>query len=119
MGGHDDGQFHDKMRRQAWIAWFMGADSIGWYTFMYGNDVWACARNRWTEGLGPGITAKTNATIEAAIDVRKLNEAYANVRAMPASEQGQWMALLEKAYARAKVNDFTGARQAVQEVIDA
>lgn len=116
MGDHDDVAFHAKMRRQAWIAWFMGADSIGWYTFMYGNDQWACARNRWTSGLGPGITAKTIAANETATDIRMLNAAYAKVLG---SGDGGGMADLERAYVLAKRNDFTGARAIVKGVLGA
>lgn len=118
MGDHDNTIFHDKMRRQAWIAWFMGADSIGWYTFLYGSDDKACARNRWISGQGPLITAKTNATIETAIDIGKLNEAWNAVQALPQNEQHHSLEQLQDAYALAKVNDFDGARLKVQEVID-
>ncbi len=115
MGDHDDAAFHDKMRRQAWIAWFMGADSIGWYTFMYGSDQWACARNNWTAGGGPIITPKTVATNETAIDIHKLNQAFTKIAG--AGEMDS-MGVLLQAYALAKENQFAAARALVQGVID-
>nr|MDO8109788.1 hypothetical protein [Candidatus Sigynarchaeota archaeon] len=118
MGAHDDVVFHAKMRRQAWIAWFMGADSIGWYTFLYGNNDWACAISRYTDGLGPGITAKTNATIETAIDVDLLNQAYAKISGTsnPVTRSVLTSKLLA-AYAHAKLNEFIEARALLEEVL--
>jgi hypothetical protein len=116
MGGHEDAAFHAKMRRQAWIAWFMGADSIGWYTFLYGSDQWACARSRWIDDLGPGITPKTIAANETAIDIRLLNQAHAKVTS---TSNASAMAILQQAYTLAKQNEFTSARELVQGVINA
>jgi len=118
MGGQDDAVFHAKMRRQAWIAWFMGADAIGWYTFLYSNDQWACALNRWSQQLGPGITAKTIAANETASDVRLLNQAYKKIAASSnETARSAWTAKLLEAYAQAKFNRFTKARALVQEVL--
>jgi hypothetical protein len=120
MGDHNDTVFHTKMRRQAWISWFLGADSIGWYTFLYGNDKWACARNRWAEGKGPIITAKTRATINAALDIRALNEAYGKIQTSNiTADKTEWTNKLLKAYDYAKSNEFTKAEILVQEVLEA
>ncbi|MHA1679985.1 MAG: hypothetical protein ACTSUE_03190 [Promethearchaeota archaeon] len=115
MCAHDDITSQNKMRRQAWIAWFMGADSIGWYTFLYGTDKWACALSRWASGLGPGITNKTQTTIETAIDIRKLNQAYNHINGTIGFNDG--LARLEDAYLLAKQNRFTQARTIIDEVI--
>ncbi|MHA1792823.1 MAG: hypothetical protein ACTSVI_09280 [Promethearchaeota archaeon] len=120
MYDHDNLFKHDKMRRQAWIAWFMGADSIGWYTFMYGDDQWACVLNGWKEGQSPTLTHKTSTVIEAAKDIHYLNAAYEKIKSISSSvEQQQLMSRLQEAYRAAKMNNFDLARIKVLEVINA
>jgi hypothetical protein len=118
MNDHNDITFQQKMRRQAWIAWFMGVESIGWYTYLYGTDDWACVR--WNSGNGPIITGKTLAAIESKIDVDKLNSAYAKIygESDEVVKQNLLNTLL-RAYSEAKINHFDIARSLVQEVLAA
>jgi len=118
MDPHDNIVFQQKMRRQAWIAWFMGAESIGCYTYLYGTDEWACVKGN--GGAGPIITGKTLAAIESKIDIHKLNDAYAKIYGeSDASVKQNLLNTLLRAYAEAKINHFDIARSLVQEVLAA
>ena len=117
MGSHDNTAFHNKMRRQAWIAWFMGVDSIGWYTYLYGTDDWAALK--WNSGNGPIITDKTYAALNATIDVHNLNDAYAKISTeSDESIKSQMLNRLFNAYDEVKKNNFDQAREIVVEVIN-
>ncbi|MHA1700619.1 MAG: hypothetical protein ACTSWN_17410 [Promethearchaeota archaeon] len=119
MYEHDDSVNHRKMRRQAWISWFMGADSIGWYTFMYPTDRWACVINGWKNGSSPQITNKTWTAIETAKDIRYLNQAQEKINNANDSEGKEvWVAKLKEAYELAKINRFSSARKLVLEVVN-
>lgn len=118
MGGHDDVAFHKKMRREAWISWFMGVDSIGWYTFIYPSDEWAVLK--WNGGQTPIETDKTRAAIAAKVDIDTLDSAYQKIYNIPNEEQKEsWKTTLLEAYHLARINRFNDARNLVQEVIDA
>lgn len=113
-------------QRQAWICWFMGVDSIGWYSFYYGDmsgDSWTCAILHYTEEvpMGPERTAKTDAVEEIADDFYNLNRAWEKIESSGrSSDVGK---LLEKrllrAYYYAKASKFDRARTILSEVVNA
>ena len=120
MTDHENNAENKQMRRQAWISWFMGADSIGWYTFLYSTDTWACALNNWSVGEGPGITSKTQTVLSTANDIWNLNEAYEKISNQADLQlKEEWMDKLLEAYSAVKVNDFIRGTSLIAEVLEA
>lgn len=114
-----------KMQRLAWICWFMGVDSIGWYSFYYGSmedDSWACAEIHYEDPIpkGPERTAKTETVEQIASDYFKLNHIWEKIESVGlTSEIGKVMEKkLLQAYAYAKSNRFTQARTILMELMN-
>lgn len=118
MGGHEDESFHKKMRREAWISWFMGVHSIGWYTYIYPSDEWAVVK--WNNGNGPIATDKTQTALDSKIDIDLLDSAYEKIyESTDSNEKSGWKSKLLEAYNLARKNKFDQARGLIQEVVDA
>ncbi|MHA1731425.1 MAG: hypothetical protein ACTSU5_05755 [Promethearchaeota archaeon] len=121
MNEHDAKPENDKLRREAWIAWFMGADAIGWYSFLSGREEWSCAKIQYQDGLPPGETSKTKAALAACEDVHDLNAAWDKVTSVGRdSPEGRRLETsLLRAYAEAKASNFEGARDLLEGVLRA
>ncbi|MHA1820037.1 MAG: hypothetical protein ACTSVC_06155, partial [Promethearchaeota archaeon] len=118
MGPHDDEGSNNMMRREAWIAWFMGADSIGWYTYLYPTDKWACVK--WNDGNGPITSAKTQAAINTKSDVHLLNKVYAKIyNTNNTTLKNEWTNELFTAYRLAKINQFNDAVSILNQIMEA
>jgi hypothetical protein len=113
-----------QMQRHAWVCWFMGVDSIGWYSFYYGSmedDSWTCAELHYEDDppTGPERTIKTDATEQIASDYYKLNQIWEKIESKGlASEAGRLMEKrLLKAYDYAKASMFNQARAILTELM--
>jgi hypothetical protein len=120
-----DAMFHhesqtdlDKLHRHAWIAWFMGCDQIGYYSFYYGYPFWSCAIVRFQDGLGPQLTVKTQLTFTIAQEISLLNQAYKKIQSTSnALTKGNLEEKLLNAYNHARANEFSQARILLEEVV--
>ncbi|MHA1338353.1 MAG: hypothetical protein ACTSRZ_00445 [Promethearchaeota archaeon] len=115
-----------KMRRLAWICWFMGVDEIGWYSFYYGDmegESWTCAILHYNDPIpkGPERTKKTDAVEEIARDYYLLNKAWKKIEAVGrTTDFGKKLEnKLIKSYYFAKASMFDKAMQILMEVINA
>jgi len=114
-----------RMRRQAWIAWFMGADSIGWWCYnIYWHGFRGGVPNNWFfmpyHTNGPQITNKSQAITDFNSDIILLraleSKRLASIESGNSILTQQIETGLQTAYSYAKSNDFTTAVQKLQEV---
>ncbi|MBD3352010.1 MAG: hypothetical protein GF364_11040 [Candidatus Lokiarchaeota archaeon] len=114
-----------RMRRLAWISWFMGVDSVGWYSFYYGtqpDESWTCAIIHLDEDplLGPDRTTKTDQTEAVARDFYILNSAWDQLESVgrTTSEGRSLEKKLLKSYKLAKASKLDQARDLIEEAFD-
>lgn len=119
MFDHDDYASMQQLRRQSWIAWFMGCDSYGFYSFYYGDPEWSCAIMRLDDGLGPEITEKTYLILNITQDIWLLNRAYQRIGE---ESDGKYQEYLESklldGYRFAKASEFDEALLYIKDVIN-
>lgn len=109
-----------RLRRLAWVAWFMGADSIGWYSFLSGNPDFSCAEVRFQDSLPPGENIKTFYVVQASEEVHWLNQAWERIQAVgrSSSEGKSLESTLLRAYDKAQTSEFSEARALLLEVLE-
>lgn len=116
----------NRMRRQGWIAWFMGADSIGWWCYnIYWHGKRGGADNNWYfmayNSSGPSYDLKGQAVKEFRRDIDMLNEL--NVKRQEALDTGNSRLasnidlLMTSAYDYAKMDDFAYAAETLKEAL--
>jgi len=115
-----------RMRRQAWIAWFMGADSIGWWCYnIYWHGIRAGEPNDWFfmpySEDGPTYGPKGTAVKEFRQDNDLLNQIEAKrlqaLNNQDLTKANHYRTMLDKAYDLALNDDFDGARKILNEVL--
>jgi hypothetical protein len=124
---NDTVEIGNRMRRQGWIAWFMGADTIGWWCY---NIYWRGYRggipNNWffmpynVNGPIDGNKSQAIKDFRGDMDLLKQVEAKRwaaiNANNRPLADQIQDIA--NDAYELAKVNEFAEAKLKLQEAIN-
>jgi hypothetical protein len=116
----------NRMRRQAWIAWFMGADSIGWWCYnIYWHGYRGGQPNNWFfmkySPDGPQYGPKGYAVKLFNQDNDLLNHIEAKrlqaLNNQDLQKANYYRTQLDRAFKYALQNDFTRANATLMEVI--
>jgi hypothetical protein len=116
---------YNRMRRQAWIAWFEGADTIGYWCYnIYWNGYRGSDSNNWFfmpyNSTGPQSNPKDQAVKDFRSDLMLLKTGESKrLNALDAGNVNlatRIQDIMEKAYSYAKNDDFTNALINLQEV---